>query len=120
MFVCCFVETSTRYSEINCQTVVPSRHLLHYCFVLLEFVSAVFIDIRLLRQLFVINTNFFLMRVSFDQQFDFIFICSLSLTLNEIFREERHHTIFYTLSGRTGSALAWHSERRTFAAQSVQ
>ena len=27
---------------------------------------------------------------------------------------------FYTLSGRTGSELAWHSEGRTFAAVSVQ
>ena len=27
--------------------------------------------------------------------------------------------IFYTLSGRTGSALAWRSEGRTFASQSV-
>ena len=27
---------------------------------------------------------------------------------------------FYTLSGRTGSALAWRSEGRTFASQSVQ
>ena len=29
------------------------------------------------------------------------------------------HT-FYTLSGRTGSALAWNSEGHTFASQSVQ
>ena len=30
------------------------------------------------------------------------------------------HGCGYTLSGRTGSALVWYSEGRTFAAHSVQ
>ena len=41
--------------------------------------------------------------------------------LRNSFREEiRLPMTDYTLSGRTGSALVWHSQGRTFAADSVQ
>ena len=42
---------------------------------------------------------------------DFFFSCPLYS-----FHIIRYFFLTYTLSGRTGSALAWHSEGRTFAA----
>ena len=58
--------------------------------------------------------------------FPFQYLCGMILVTHFVAAQAvaaqavRQENTGSTLSGRTGSALAWHSEGRTFASQSVQ